>query len=260
MSKILSADNENYEVFSTKNVHTAIEIALGHDIDLIICDWQMPDIQGIDAIAIFRRYEKLKNIPIILVSGILINDENLAEALNAGAADFVRKPIVNVEFIARVKSVLVIFENQKLEIEKKNKELATHAIYLKKHNATLSSIKKALNALKKPDYAIDNSAIETIDKIIKTINFHTEKDSWKRFAVYFDKIFPNFQTKLTQRFPELLPSELKIAVLLRMNLSTKEISEIISLQENTIKTTRYKLRQKFNLSKGESLHTFLSSL
>ena len=72
------------------------------DIDLILLDMMMPEMDGIEACRIVRQYEHLKDIPIIMVTAVG-DSKKLAEALDAGAVDYVTKPINKVELMARIR-------------------------------------------------------------------------------------------------------------------------------------------------------------
>jgi PAS domain S-box-containing protein len=74
--------------------------------DLIICDWQMPEMNGLEIIKFIRSQPKLNLIPIVITTGIMTSSENLSFALEAGANDFMRKPFDKTELMARVKSML----------------------------------------------------------------------------------------------------------------------------------------------------------
>ncbi|KHF33660.1 Transcriptional regulatory protein TcrA [Paenibacillus sp. P1XP2] len=78
--------------------------AAGHqaNIDLILLDMMMPEIDGIEACRIIQRHEHLKDIPIIMVTAVG-DSKKLAEALDAGAVDYVTKPINKVELMARIR-------------------------------------------------------------------------------------------------------------------------------------------------------------
>ncbi len=81
--------------------------AAGHqaNIDLILLDMMMPEIDGIEACRIIQRHEHLKDIPIIMVTAVG-DSKKLAEALDAGAVDYVTKPINKVELMARIRLAL----------------------------------------------------------------------------------------------------------------------------------------------------------
>ncbi len=74
-------------------------------IDLILLDLMMPKMDGIEACRLLQQDERYKDVPVIIVTAI--GDSNkLAEALDAGAIDFVTKPINKTELLARIRSAL----------------------------------------------------------------------------------------------------------------------------------------------------------
>lgn len=75
------------------------------DVDLILLDMMMPEMDGIEACRVVQQYEHLKDIPIIMVTAVG-DSKKLAEALDAGAVDYVTKPINKVELMARIRLAL----------------------------------------------------------------------------------------------------------------------------------------------------------
>ena len=92
-----------------------------HDPDLVIVDYMMPDLHGIDFILAFRQLPGKDNTPILMVTA---NDQKelCYQALGAGATDFLTKPVDKVEFQARVKNMLTLSDAQK--------KLANHSTWL----------------------------------------------------------------------------------------------------------------------------------
>ena len=73
-----------------------------HDLEVICVDWQMPGVDGIEFCRILREDDRYRDVPIIMVTASE-EEQTLVEAFEAGATDFVRKPIKSVEFLARVR-------------------------------------------------------------------------------------------------------------------------------------------------------------
>lgn len=75
------------------------------NVDLILMDMMMPEIDGVEACLTIVAEERFRDVPIIFVTAL--GDSNkMAEALDAGATDYVMKPINKVELLARIRSAL----------------------------------------------------------------------------------------------------------------------------------------------------------
>lgn len=92
-----------------------------HEPDLVIVDYMMPELHGVDFIYAFRQLPGKSSTPIVMVTA---NDQKEVcyEALGAGATDFLTKPVDKVEFQARIKNMLLLSDSQK--------KLADHSTWL----------------------------------------------------------------------------------------------------------------------------------
>jgi PleD family two-component response regulator len=77
------------------------------DFDLALIDYAMPEMDGIEVIRAIRRVDKYRSVPIVMVTAENEKATRL-EAFNAGATDFLSKPIEPVEFKARVRNLLAL--------------------------------------------------------------------------------------------------------------------------------------------------------
>lgn len=73
--------------------------------DLILLDWMMPEISGIELLRRLRREDATKDIPVILLTA-KAEEHNTVQALDSGADDFISKPFRPRELTARIKSLL----------------------------------------------------------------------------------------------------------------------------------------------------------
>jgi len=89
--------------------------------DLVLLDYHMPKMNGIEFLRRFRSEEHLKDIPIVMITGEGKKDA-LYEALNAGANDFLRKPVDDIELITRVHNLLELRARQ-IDLAKANERL-----------------------------------------------------------------------------------------------------------------------------------------
>ncbi len=248
-----------YHFYTSTSGKLAYEIAKNEKIDIILSDWHMPKMSGLELIKCLKSDLKTKDIPIVMITGIMTSPESLQKAFDAGVVDFIRKPAEKIELVSRIKSVIKIFEYQKCEIIFKNQELATHAVYISKNNSFLINLLSQINELQATTPSKNKLLKNKINQIEINIESQTNDNSWKRFLYYFQQIHPNFEKSLIENHSDLKPSDVKLAIFLRLNLSSKEIAEIAFLQVNSVKTARYRLRKKLKLATGDNLNSYLLS-
>lgn len=93
-----------YEVIEAGDTHEASEL-LGENPDLILLDWMLPGISGVDFARRLRRENDTQNIPIIMLTA-RGEEENKLKGFEVGADDYVTKPFSTQELLARIKAVL----------------------------------------------------------------------------------------------------------------------------------------------------------
>ena len=83
-----------------------------NDFDLAIVDYMMPDLDGIKFIELLRQTPGKESLPILMITA---NDQKQVRylALNAGATDFLTKPVDQTEFLARATNMLVLSDARK---------------------------------------------------------------------------------------------------------------------------------------------------
>ena len=97
--------NAGYSIIKATNGKEAIELIENHSPDLIILDWMMPKMSGIDVCRTLRSRPETKQIPIIILSA-RSEDSDKSLGLDTGADDYISKPFSPKELISRVKALL----------------------------------------------------------------------------------------------------------------------------------------------------------
>ena len=144
-------------------------------------------------------------------------------------------------------------------VESKNRNLAAKAIEMLRINETIGEVINKLEQMKNLNLP-DQKFSKHIKEIARELENQTNTNTWKEFDKIFKNIHNEFYDHLLIICPTLTASEIKIAALLKLNLSTKEIAAITYKTEDGIKSTRYRLRKKLNLSGDENLIPFLMKL
>jgi len=159
--------------------------------------------------------------------------------------------------VVEVENKLNEQQNQMLEndLELKNKELASKALALLQLNETLHDIGEKINDSNKQkfDPKLKNS-------IIHEIHQATHNNIWEEFDVAFKQVHNSFYESLLEKCPNLSSTEIKIAALLRLNLSTKEIASITYKSDSAIKIARHRIRTKLGLESNDNLISYLLKL
>ncbi|WP_299125871.1 tetratricopeptide repeat protein [uncultured Winogradskyella sp.] len=149
-------------------------------------------------------------------------------------------------------------EREKLDndLAFKEKELTTHALHLAHKNEVLLDLKSQLKELKS-----NSPNSRSYQKVINTINLDINNDNnWEQFRNYFEDVHRDFNSKVKRSYPEVSNNDLRLMSLLKMNLSSKEIANILNISIEGVKKARYRLRKKLNLSTEESLQELVIEL
>jgi ligand-binding sensor domain-containing protein/DNA-binding CsgD family transcriptional regulator len=153
---------------------------------------------------------------------------------------------------------VIKLKNEKLEteIEFKNSELASTAMHLVQKEEFIGKIKEELQQLNKTSKGKDETA--DLKKILRTLSDEEKLNKdWEQFAVHFNKVHSDFLFTLKEKFPGLNAHELKLCAYLRMNLSSKEIAQLMSISVRGVEIGRYRLRKKLQLATEVNLFQFL---
>ncbi len=159
--------------------------------------------------------------------------------------------------LEKTEKEIVKLRNDKLEaeIQHKNNELASVAMHLVQKGELIGKIKNQVVKMKSQDVDKDP---EGFKKIIKVISDEDKIDKqWEQFTVHFDNVHSDYLTALKSRYPLLSANELKLSAYLRMNLSTKEIAQLMNISTRGVEISRYRLRKKLGIATEVNLFEFL---
>ena len=135
------------------------------------------------------------------------------------------------------------------------KELNDFAFYVKSRTDILENIQAEI----KKSYSLPyEELIPYLKKLsLNIVQLNSRNDEATKMV---DKIDADFLSKLSQIHPDLTRSEQRLASLLKIGLSSKEISLILSLEPKSVDMARYRLRKTLNLSSDANLCDYLASI
>jgi len=152
-------------------------------------------------------------------------------------------------------------KNDKLQIkiQAKDKELVTNSLQVVKKNKILNGIIHKLKEINTT--TLDEETKFQFTKLNKSILKEVNADkSWKDLEKHIKNVHFEFLKRLKEKHPAISPRELDLSTYLLMNMSTKEIAEIMNISGGGVELARYRLRKKLELNKKENLIGYLMSI
>jgi len=256
--------NSNYEILTTGNGESAYKIANSECPDLIILDWHMPVMNGIEATILLKQNDSTKDIPIIISTGVMIDPIDLNTALITGAVDYLRKPFNEIELLARVDNMLrlsVTYSKIKMQNIELQSRLTSKLINIQQLNELKLATIKQLTSIKEQASSVELQNIkEAIINTERLLYSKIYQINWDDFESHFDLIHQDFFKKLQINFGFFTANELRLCAFIKLNMTNKEIALIIYTSPNSVNTARKRLKKKLGLLPNESLQSFIRNL
>lgn len=178
--------------------------------------------------------------------------------------------LISLIFIIRYKNKLVKIElenelksyrEKELQqvLELKNKELATKTIKETEQIELFHSLQKDLKDIHSK--SLQTETRQALHDVLRKIKTNASQNNWEEFELRFSHIYESFYLKLNELHPNLSSHDKRICALIKLNLSTKEISHITKLSLKSIENSRTRLRKKLGLTNSKiELSKYLENL
>lgn len=186
-------EEEGYEVLTASNGQIGIDLALSVDIDLILLDWMLPKVTGIDVCKTIRKTNF--DVPILFLTAKDTVQETI-EGLKAGANDYIKKPFSFEELLERIKIYFrkntnvdlltlgniqinllkyqVLVDNKEISLTQREFELLT---YLIKNKGKVCTRNQIIEDVWNIHFEYDTSVIDVfMNAIRKKLNLNKEND------------------------------------------------------------------------------------
>jgi tetratricopeptide (TPR) repeat protein len=144
-----------------------------------------------------------------------------------------------------------------LESEYLKKELTNYALHISQKNDFLDQIKSEMAEVKSK--INNNDAIKHINQMGSKIyqNTAVSKET-EEFQAHVEQVCEGFFKRLDDKFPDLTEQEKRLAALVRLNLSSKDIANIFNISPKSVDQGRYRLRKKLDLDSQTNLTQYLN--
>ncbi len=149
-------------------------------------------------------------------------------------------------------------EQYALEVENQRKQLTIMATTLVQKNELIERLK---NEVKQISQDISGHCQARFESFVQKLDEGNEREKgWSLFEKQFEMVHQHFAKALSEKLPNLTVTELRLCMLLRVQLSTKEIAKLLFLSPRSVQTYRFRLRKKLRLKSEQGLIQFLNAL
>lgn len=159
-----------------------------------------------------------------------------------------------------LKNRLAKLEQDKLqqEIEFEQRRLALSTLQLSQHNDVLKNLKKDIEKIGNIDPELIKNQTRSIIKTLENdLNIDNE---WDKFKLHFEVVSPHFFEILKERSTQLTDLDLKHCAYLKMNLTPKQVAQILGVAPKSVTLSRVRIKKKLQLPEEESLADFLQKI
>lgn len=270
--------NDQFVIYSAPSGKVGLEIAFHEIPNVIILDWQMPEMNGIEVLSRLKSNSATKEIPVIMFTGIMTDTRSLRQSLQLGAHDFLRKPIEAVELEARINAVIRQEERKKEIIEQQLKIISLEKkqlqIELDAREREVINYAKSLSSKNE----LFSQFLDGMKQFIKVGNLNTEQashlnaltnelkqnlnilKSYEEFDELFAQLNPQFIDSLKSLGIPLTENERQLITYIRLNLSNKEIAALLFVSIAAVEKAKYRLKSKLNIEPNINLNDFILSI
>ena len=151
----------------------------------------------------------------------------------------------------KIKTQLMLEEKATLQekIDFHQRELLSSVLYLDQRNEFLSDLKERIKNGESPE--------KLTKEIEQNMNFEND---WEKFKLHFEQVHPDFFKKLLKLEPNLTDLDKKHCAYIQLNLSPKQVANLLGISNHSVSVARTRLKNKLNIPDEVKLTDFLTSI
>ena len=145
------------------------------------------------------------------------------------------------------------------EIAGKDREMISSLIRIAQKNEMVLYLRKNLSVIQN---TLPGPIREKITVMLRKIDEHQRKQifSWQDSILHFEKVHQGFFERLKDKFPGLTKKDQRLCAYIHLGLSTKDISGLINITQESAEIGRIRLRKKLNLDRAQNLASYLQKV
>jgi DNA-binding CsgD family transcriptional regulator len=177
-------------------------------------------------------------------------------------AEVERRNLLVVALLASLLAGLLLYNRERLNARLAKQKTAIAEAEKKSAHEQLQTFTQLLleknDQIEKLTFSLEQQTTTNVDELIHQ-SLLTDSD-WKRFKDLFEKIHPDFFSRLRQISPGITQSEMRLASLMKLNLGNKEMASMQGISVSSLRGNKTRLRQKLEISADTDLEEFIKQL
>ncbi len=214
----------------------------------------------------YQLEQKEQNLKLISKEKEIAQRKNRFYLLLALFAGFMSLSVAGFFIIRIRKNKQLIKSNEKimsLEIEKLQQEISLNRqaldVYTKNLISKSQLIENLYQQINEYNDAENNALTANNILQLKNMKILTDED-WNDFKLYFEKGFPGFMTKLKQKHKDLSQAELRLILLIKLDLASNQTATMLGISVDSVKKARYRLKKKLEIEEATELNDYINSI
>jgi len=212
---------EGYALMEAADGKTGLDLALGNDFDLILCDIMMPVMDGFE---VLEKLKVQKTPPPFVFITALSGRTDFRAGMNLGADDYLTKPFTLKELTDCVKAQL-----------QKNREKSGN--FVEKRIAELTQL-------------MEQQKIE-LERISRIGSEESMGDNLTHFQMRFNQSYPSFNKLISDAYPQLSQTDLIILSGIASNLTSLQLALLLNVQPESIRKSKFRIKKKMGITQDE---------
>ena len=144
-----------------------------------------------------------------------------------------------------------------LRAEQRERELMSMALTRQQGDRIIDYVGNEISRLSNQE-EITGKDISQLDKNLKL--HMLERENMQNFEETFTKIHPDFYSNLRTITPDLSDNQIRLCSYIMLGLNNQEIASLMNIKQSSLRQARLRLRQKFGITKDDSIQEFLRQI
>jgi DNA-binding CsgD family transcriptional regulator len=138
------------------------------------------------------------------------------------------------------------------------RELSHYVMELDQKVEVLQKVKTRISYLYPNVNDVIRKELMSIVNSIKTVA--NDSKLWDDFKIYFEQSNPDFLLSLAKKHPSLSSKDLKYCCYIKMNMSNNDITNLLGINQESVRTHKYRLKKKLTLEKEQDIISYLRTV